>query len=110
MREQEQPLTQTLKASDVRSHWSELLNRVYRRQTRVVVEKSGIPVAAVVSMDDLEQLQLLSEQRKAAREVLRRSREAFQDVPPEELERELDQALREVRQEMAAERDAARQP
>ena len=39
MRERE-PVTQTMKASDVRAQWGQLLNKVARRETRVVVEKS----------------------------------------------------------------------
>lgn len=110
MREQEQPLTQTMKAIEARTRFSQVLDDVSHRRTRVVVEKSGIPVAVLVSMNDFEQLQLLAEQRRAAVDVLRRSRQAFRDVSPEELQRELDTALREVRQDMAAERDAATHP
>ena len=40
MREHE-PVTQTMKASQVRQEWSKLLNTVFRDRTRVVVEKSG---------------------------------------------------------------------
>ena len=47
-------MTQVMKASEVRQQWSQLLNKVFRNQTRVLVEKSGIPVAAVISIDDLE--------------------------------------------------------
>lgn len=110
MREREEPMTQTMKAMDARAQWSRILNQVYKRETRVVVEKSGIPVAAVVSMRDFQQLQFLEEQRRNALDVLRRSRQAFQDVSPEELQREIEAALREVRQDMAAERDAASHP
>ena len=48
MREQ-QPLTQTMKISDVRVQLNTLVNRVFRKETRVLVEKSGILVAAIVS-------------------------------------------------------------
>ena len=41
-------MTQVMKASEARAQWSQLLNKVFRSQTRVVVEKSGIPVAAVI--------------------------------------------------------------
>ncbi len=55
MRERE-PMTQTINASDARQHWSELLNKVFRKETRVIIEKSGIPVAAIISAEDLERL------------------------------------------------------
>ena len=62
MREHE-PVTQTMKASQVRQEWSKLLNTVFRDKTRVVVEKSGIPVVAIVSAEDLKRLQQLEAQR-----------------------------------------------
>jgi prevent-host-death family protein len=46
-------MTQTIKTSEARQHWSRILNKVYKDEARVVVEKSGIPVAAVISTKDL---------------------------------------------------------
>ena len=107
MREQEEPQTQTMPAVTARTRFGQVLDDVQRRRRRVVIRRRGIPVAVLVPMDDLEQLQLLAERRRSAMEVLRHSREAFADVLAEDLQRELDKALWEVRQEMAAERDAA---
>jgi prevent-host-death family protein len=42
-------------ATEVRNHFGELINRVHRGQEHVVVEKLGIPVAAIVSMKEYEQ-------------------------------------------------------
>ena len=55
MREAE-PMTQTMTVTTVREHWSATITAVFRRQTRVVLEKAGIPVAALVSPEDLERL------------------------------------------------------
>ena len=52
-------MTQTIKSSDARGQWSQIINKVARRQARVIVEKSGIPVAAIVSTQDLERLDQL---------------------------------------------------
>ncbi|OGH32461.1 MAG: hypothetical protein A3H50_02120 [Candidatus Levybacteria bacterium RIFCSPLOWO2_02_FULL_37_10] len=90
-------MTQTLKASDVRSNWSQLLNKVFRNQTRVIVEKSGIPIAAVISAEDLARFIQLEEQRKERFKILDRMRDAFKDVPVEEVEREVSKAIKEVR-------------
>ncbi len=46
--------TQTIPISQARQRFGELVNRVYRRQVRIILEKSGIPVAALVSLADLE--------------------------------------------------------
>lgn len=90
-------MTQTLNASDVRSNWSQLLNKVFRNQTRVIVEKSGIPVAAVISAEDLSRLTRLEEQRKKRFQAIDRMREAFKDIPAEEIEREVNKAIKQVR-------------
>jgi prevent-host-death family protein len=92
-------MTQTMKASDVRAQWSQLLNKVFRSKTRVVVEKSGIPVAAVISAEDLQRFTQMEEQRARRFEVLDRIGEAFKDVPEKEIDREVKRAINEVRAE-----------
>jgi prevent-host-death family protein len=94
MREQ-RPQTQTI--SDVKNRLSSLVNEVYQHETRVLVEKSGIPVAAIVSAEDLMRLSQLEQDREALFAAIDRMREAFKDVPPEEIEREADRAVAELR-------------
>ena len=96
------PMTQTIAASAARQQFSQLLNQVFRREMRVVIEKSGIPVAALVSADDLQRLRRYEVERKENFAVLDRMREAFQDVPAEEIEREVARAIAEVRAEKRA--------
>jgi prevent-host-death family protein len=107
MREIDQPVTQTMKATDVRANWSETINQVARRKTRVVVEKAGVPVAAIISAQDWDRLRRYDAEREADFAVLDRMRAAFADVPDEELEREITKAIAEVRAEMRAERAQA---
>lgn len=102
-----QPMNQTMKISDVRGQFNTLVNQVYRREARVVVEKSGIPVAALVSTEDLKRLNQLDRERAERFSILDEMRAAFEDVSPEELEREAERALTEVRAEMRAERAQA---
>jgi prevent-host-death family protein len=94
-----EPMTQIIKASDARAQWSQILNSVFRRQTRVIVEKSGIPVAAIVSAQDLERLNQWEQQREHDLAILEASQSAFKDVPEDELEREVAAAVRAVRAE-----------
>lgn len=100
------PMTQTMKISDVKNSLSSLVNQVYRQQTRVLVEKSGIPVAAIISADDLERFAQLEREREERFAVIDRMREAFQDVPPEEIAREAERSVTAARerrrQEMTA--------
>jgi len=86
-----------MKASEARQQWAQVLNKVFKGQTRVVVEKSGIPVAAVISTQDLKRLTQLEKQREDRFKALDRMREAFKNVPAEVLELETEKAIAEVR-------------
>lgn len=108
MREAE-PMTQAMKVTDAREHWSQVVNAVFRRQKRVVLERAGIPVAALVSTEDLERLRRYDAEREADFAVLDRIGDAFADVPDEELEREVANAVAEARADLRAEREQARQ-
>jgi len=98
----QQPTTETMKISEVKQQLNRLVNRVYRHETRVMVEKSGIPVAGIVSAEDLRRLDRLDRERAERFKVLEEFGEAFKDVPVEELEREVARALAEVRAERRA--------
>jgi prevent-host-death family protein len=97
-----QPTTETMKISEVKQQLNRLVNRVYRHETRVMVEKSGIPVAGIVSAEDLRRLDRLDRERAERFKVLEEFGEAFKDVPADELEREVARALAEVRAERRA--------
>lgn len=92
-------MTQTMKISEVRGQFNNLVNRVYRKETRVVVEKSGIPVAGIVSADDLRRLDRLDQERAERFSVIDEMRAAFRDVPADEIEREASRSLADVRAE-----------
>jgi prevent-host-death family protein len=92
-------MTKTIKASDARQQFSQLLNEVFREESRVVVEKSGIPVAAIIPAKDLVLLARLEQERAEQFKILNERGEAIKDVPPEEIEREVKRAITQVRRE-----------
>ena len=94
------PATRTMKISDVKNSLSSVVNEVYRERTRVLVEKSGIPVAAIISVDDLEWFFRLDREREERFKVIDRMREAFKDVPAEEIERETERSVAEARERL----------
>jgi len=98
------PVTKTVKASEARQQWSGLLNEVFKGETRVIVEKSGIPVAAIISNEDLQRLIQVEVQRAEDFKVLEESWNAFKDVDPEEIEREVAKAVLEARRQLRTER------
>jgi prevent-host-death family protein len=85
---EQEPATRTMKISDVKARLSSLVNEVYRQETRVLVEKAGIPVAALVSVRDLQRLAQLDEERAERHRILESMREPFRGAPAEEIERE----------------------
>jgi prevent-host-death family protein len=96
------PTTETMKISDVRSNINSLVNEVYRHEKRVIIEKSGIPVAAVVSLEDIRRLDQLARTREERFKVIDRMQAAFADIPPDEIERMALQTIAEVRAERRA--------
>lgn len=90
---------EVMSASDVRQHFGDVVNRVARGEGRVIVEKHGAPAVGLVSMDDVRRLRSQDElfERRAA--LVERVRAHFDDVPDAELEREIENAFDEMRQE-----------
>ena len=93
----------TMKMTDAKQQFSRVVNDVFRTHRRVLVEKGGIPVAAIVSTNDLERLRRYDAEWEADFAVLDRIGEAFADSSVEEIERETAAAIAEVRRERRAE-------
>lgn len=102
----EAPITQTIEVSDLDDELAHLIDEVSQDELRVIVARAGRPVAAVVSVTDLERWAQLDRERNERFEVIDRIRAAFAEVDPDELEREIASALAEVRQEMATTNEA----
>lgn len=107
MATRQSPKTETKTVSETRQHFSETLNRVYHGETRVIVEKSGIPVGAIVSPRDLEALERIEEERRLTLEAFAEARTAFAGIPEEEIEREIWKAISEVEEERRRAREHA---
>jgi prevent-host-death family protein len=48
------PAIENVPVSIARQRFGELINQVYRRQARVIIEKNGLPAVALVAIGDLE--------------------------------------------------------
>ena len=101
MEDQEHP-TKTMAISEVREVFSSVVAAVSRNEGRVLLEQDGSPVAAIISATDLEQLARYELARAERIKVLDELREAFKDVPDEEIEREADRAVAEIRGKIPA--------
>jgi prevent-host-death family protein len=102
-----EPAIQARKISEVKRTLSRLVEAASHGETRVLIERSGIPVAALVSLEDLERLIRLEVEDRDAWEILEATRAPFRDIPIEEIEREIANAAAETCAERRAERGAA---
>jgi prevent-host-death family protein len=78
------PMTR-LTASAVRDNLGDTLNRVAYRGERIVLERHGKPVAALVPVEDLAYLEALED--KADEEAVRKARRETGTIPFEEVRR-----------------------
>ncbi len=105
MRGQE-PTTRTIELADVAGRLDHLIKEASDEETRVLIERLGVPVAAIVPIKDFEHLQRFERERAERFAVIDRMREAFKDVPPEQIERDVAAVITEVRAEDEAESGA----
>lgn len=98
------PTTTHLGISDARARLTSVVNDVYQGKTRIVVEKSGIPVAVFVSPRDLARLEQLDRTEEETDAFLETIRARFDDVPEDELIQRAVDSVAEVRAEKRAKR------
>ena len=101
------PQNQTMNATDVRAHWSQLLLDVFNRKSRVLVQKGGIPVAAIIAVDDLKRFQRIEQERAERFKVVVEGWEAFRNVDLGDVDAEVTRAVAKARADLRAEHEAA---
>lgn len=100
--------TRRIAAAAARQGLSQLLDKVRRDEEPVIIEKSGVPVAAVVPLSVLERERRRAEERAERLALLERLRRPFRDIPPDEVEREAVAAVVAVRRERRRKRTPRR--
>jgi prevent-host-death family protein len=96
------PKNQRMQTPEVTEQLPDLLDAVVLGETRVIIERDGDPVAAIVSAEDLRRWLRFDRHREEEFRIIDELREAFKDVPPEEIEREADRAVAEIRGKVPA--------
>ncbi len=81
-------------AREARNRFADLLGRVHYGGETVIVERSGKPMVAVIPVALYERL---IAEREARFQVLDRIRARLPEVPPEEVERDVAEAIAAVR-------------
>ena len=98
---------ETVNASEARQRFSELVNRVHNSGVRVLIEKNGAAVAYLVSRSDLQCSRYLDEHSRVANDAIDCLKMQFEGIPEDELEREIEKAIADVRAERHAANDRA---
>lgn len=78
----------TLKSSDARTEWAEMLNRVGYGGERITIERRGKPVAVLISPEDAELLEAI-EDRIDAREARKVLESDEEPIPWEDAKEDL---------------------
>lgn len=76
---------------------AQAVSEVSRSNARILVEDQGVPVAAIISADELQRFADLDQASQDPFAVIDRVRAAFADVPDDEIERETDRILADIR-------------
>jgi prevent-host-death family protein len=53
-----------MNATDVRNNWTKVLDEVYTADNEITVEKSGIPVAVLISIEERDRFKMIEKERK----------------------------------------------
>ena len=89
--------TRTMTITEVKKTLSDLVAEVGPGKARILVEKSGSPAAALVSVDDLARLERFDREWVEGTKAIQRFSQAFADIPTEEAEVEIARIIPEIR-------------
>ena len=104
-------MVRVVPASQVKNNFGEVIRRVYENEETQIIEKSGLPVAAIISMSDLErvypervkdfpQVAVSVKRQEAAkrlRALLTEMQKGNEKYSEEEVEADVQRAVDEVR-------------
>ena len=89
----------TVPALEARTQFGRILKDVQGGRIRVLVEKAGVPMAGIISAQEFQQL---ITEREARFEVVDRIRRRLPSVPEREMQRDMREALKQVRRRRRA--------
>ena len=89
----------TVPALEARTQFGRILKEVQSGQSRILVEKSGVPMVGIISAQEFQQL---IAEREVRFEVVDRIRRRLPSVPDREVQRDVRAALKQVRQRRRA--------
>ncbi len=107
--QREAVMVRALAIGEAKDRLDDLVEEMRGRGVRVMLETAdGTALAGVVSTKDVRRLAWMDAQEREALDVLEAMQAPFRGVPTEEIERETEKALAEIRVERRAERERAK--
>ena len=98
-------MKRTISAVEARKRFGDILSGVYYRGDEIIIERAGKPMAVVIPTSRYETME---HDRRKLWDMIEEAHERNKNVPPEVIERELQEAISEVRAEAASRRTAAK--
>lgn len=92
-----EPTTETMRLTEIEKRLDSIVDRVSRREARIIVEENGIPVAGIVSPQDVRRLERLDRERAESFKAIETFAAGFADQSAEDIEREVAKAIAEIR-------------
>ena len=89
----------TVPALEARTQFGQILKEVQGGRVRVLVEKSGVPMVGIISA---QEFQRVIAEREVRFEVVDRIRRRLPSVPDREVQRDVREALKQVRRRRRA--------
>jgi len=88
----------TIPAVEARVHFGAIMKKSFKNRDRFVVEKSGIPMVVILNADDYVNMVTEREERF---KILDEIRAALPDLPAEEIEADVAEAVKYARRKKA---------
>lgn len=100
-------MTQTVTAQDARNKFSEILNTAVYGKTNVVITRFSKPQAVLIDYKEYEQLmdprsRFSDEEWEKGFNVFDKIRAKTKDLPPRDVEKEVNKAVKKIRREKRA--------
>jgi len=88
------PKAKTIPAVEARVHLGKIIKQVLKEGRHFIVEKSGIPVVAIINAAEYARFITEREERFA---ILNHIKDKLPDMSQEEIEKDVNEAIRSVR-------------
>ncbi|MDO9513565.1 MAG: hypothetical protein Q7J59_03015 [Elusimicrobiota bacterium] len=86
--------TKTIPALEARVHLGEIMKQSFKNGARFIVEKSGIPMIAILNANEYRQF---FQEREERFKIMDRIRTKLPNIPAEEVEKDIRATIKAVR-------------